>query len=317
MVERPDVDALLAGPLGSWLAEQALVREEAKKQSANRLFKVALIGLPLLAFLWILAPIGTGFKLFVSAAAAIAGFAWSQGPKSKAKKQVKIGINEAIAGALGLAYRHDVAPGDTFELCKTYGLVPRFERAGFEDEWLGQLGAHPFRLFEAHLEEQRGSGKNRRWVTVFRGAILSIGFARQFHGTTLVERSGRHKRLFGGKKDAIELGGHRLACVDMVDPAFEDAFDIWSGDQVEARYLVHPEYVERLVGLETNLAGQDIQALFTGGALVISLKGANMFESGSIDAADDRAMIERTVAQFGSLADLADALNEPERPGFS
>lgn len=315
MIARPNVEQLMSGPLGGWLDEQALVREEAKRKAANRLYLAALIGLPLLAFVWILVPGGEQLKFFGSAFAAFGAFAWSQGPKNKAKKEVKLGINQAIAQALGLDYRHELEPGLPFSYCKKYGLVPAFDRSKFEDEWSGMLGGHRFRLFEAHLEQKRGSGKNRRWVTVFRGAILSIGAARAFHGTTLVQRAGQHKKLFGlgGRKDSITLGGHRLDCVDLVHPQFEDAFDVWSDDQVEARYLVHPSYVERLIALEQGFHGQDVRALFTEGELVVALKSDNLFESGSIDASRDRNKLAETIEQFGKLADLANELNERKR----
>jgi hypothetical protein len=312
MIARPSVDQLLAGPLGGWLEQQTLAREEAKKQASNRLFIAGMIGLPLLAFVWILTPIGLELKLFGSAFAAMGAFAWSQAPKSKAKKAVKIGINSALAEALGIDYAHELQPGAAFAFCKKYELVPSYDREKFEDEWSGMLDGRRFRLFEAHLEEKRGSGKNQTWVTVFRGAILTIGFARAFHGTTLVQRAGQHRKLLGlgGRKDSVSFGGHRLDCVDLVHPQFADAFDVWSDDQVEARYLVHPAYVERLIALEESFHGQDIRALFTGGDVVIALKSENMFESGSIDATQDRARLEETIEQFGKLADLAEALDE-------
>ena len=43
------------------------------------------------------------------------------------------------------------------------------------------------------------------------------------------------------------------------------------------------------------------------------LHTGDLFESGSLDAGDDRALLERTIAQFGSLVDLANTLNERER----
>lgn len=315
MSARPSVDQLLAGPLGGWLEQQALVREEARKTSNNRLFVGGMICLPLAAFLWILAPVGFELKacgtLFVGSGV----LAWAQIPKSRAKKAVKYGINRALADALGIDYSHELEPGAAFAFCKKYGLVPGFERSRFEDEWSGMLDGRRFRLFEAHLEEKRGGSKNKQWVTVFRGAILTIGLSREFHGTTLVQRAGQHRKLFGlgGKKDSVTFGGHRLDCVDLVHPQFADAFDVWSDDQVEARYLVHPAYVERLIALEQSFHGQDIRALFTGGELVVALKSENLFESGSIDAGQDRARVEETIEQFGRMADLAEVLDEKKR----
>jgi hypothetical protein len=287
MIERPDPEKLLAGPLGAWLNEQATVRRDAQALAMSRWFRAALFGLPFLA--------------------------WGNAPRRKAIKTVKIGINEAIAKALDLTYACDVQPGPGYDLACKYRLLPGCDRSKFEDLWSGTLDDRALSLHEAHLEERRGSGDNRRYVTVFRGAVMSIDFTRNFHGTTLVERAKQHRGLFGGRKERIELNGQGLDYVDLVNPDFEDEFCVYADDQVEARYLVHPAYVERLMKVQHAFAGHAIRTLFCGGNLVVVVETENMFESGSIDAADDRSRLVRTIDQFASIADLAETLNEPER----
>lgn len=312
MIERPDVDSLLAGDLGRWLERQAIVREEARRKSNNRYFWCAIGLLPVLSFLWF-TPLGD-LRVFITFAAITAASWWGYQPRHRAKQDTKHGINAAIAQALGIAYAHDFEPGTGFARAEAYHLLPDHDRSRFEDLWHGDLAGHAFTLHEAHLEERRGSGKNRRWVTVFRGPIITIGFARDFHGTTLVSRAGRHRR-FGifGEKDAIEVDGRPLDMVDMVHPEFEDAFTVYSSDQVEARYLVHPRYIERLIALENAFSGKNIRTLFKDRELTLVLSTENMFESGSLDASRDRAMVEKCVTQFMAMAELAAALNEPAR----
>lgn len=315
MIARPDVDTLLAGPLGAWLGEQALARRQAKMLAAKRWSTAALFGLPFLAFIWVLMPFFFQFNLVLTFLVVGGGYAWGNAPRRKAIKSVKIGINEAIASALELDYAHDVDPGGAFELARRYDLLPHFDRSKFEDLWHGEIDGRSFALHEAELKQKRGSGKNRRYVTVFKGAVMNFDFAREFHGTTLVERAGQHLSFLrlGARKDSVTFEGHQLDYVDLVHPDFEDDFCVYSDDQVEARYLVHPEYVERLMAVQHAFEGKNIRALFSGGDLVVAIETGDMFESGSIEARDDRFRIEQTVEQFASLADLAQSLNEPER----
>ena len=184
-------------------------------------------------------------------------------------------------------------PGTGFLRAREHRMLPGYSRESFEDLWSGDLAGKPFSLHEVHLEQRRSSNKGSHYVTVFRGPVLTIGFARAFHATTLVERSGRHKR-FGmfGEKAELEVDGRILARADMVHPQFEDAFTIYSDDAVEANYLVHPAYIERLIALETAFAGQEIRTLFKDGELTVVLGAKNMFESGSMNAARDREMVE-------------------------
>ncbi len=311
MAVSADVDTLLSGDLGSWLNDQVAVRAAAKDKAHWRWTISAAILLPLLAFLWFGPDWSTEAKIWLTAAPALMAAYWGYRPINEAKLSIKVGINAAIAQSLGLTYSHELEPGHEWDLARSFGLLPSHDRKSFEDEWSGILGGHDFRLYEAHLEEQRGSGKNRRWVTVFRGAIIRIASQRTFHGITLLQRAGRHKSFFGlgGKKDTVKLGGQHLQYVDMVSPQFEDAFDLYSTDQVEARWLAHPEYIERLVRLEESFDGKNVRTLFHRGELVIALESGNMFESGSINPADDHAKVRECNDQFAQLANLAAELD--------
>lgn len=309
MIEYPDADRLMAGDLGAWLQQQAQTRADAIAQSWDRVWKAGMILLPLTAFFLILVPFELGPKLWLCAIAFGGAWVWTQGPKREAKKRVKTGINEAIAGALGLQYHHDCEDSKAFETARAFALLPKHQKRDFEDLWEGETAGHAFTLHEAHLQERRGSGKNRRWVTVFRGAIVAIEFDQPFHGTTLLARNGQFKRFFGGAKDAITLDGIDLQRSDMVSPEFEDRFDVYTSDPTEARWLIHPEYVERLMRLEHAFKGKDSAVVFTGGRMVLALEGGNLFESGSLDPGADRAMVAQTIGQFARIADLALTLN--------
>lgn len=309
MIEYPTADELLAGPLGGWLNEQIAVREEARRKSAHRLWLAAMVLGPAIVFLFILAPLDWDTKFWLSFVAATIAWGWSGGPKRAAVKAVKGGINEALAGALGLVYRQDCEAGAGFALAKQFDLLPSYDKETFEDSWDGSADGYAFSLHEAHLQEWRGSGRNRRLETVFRGAIITIGFTERFHGTTVLAREGSHDGWFSGPKDSIELGGMTLAYADMVHPDFAEVFDVYTTDQTEARWLMHPEYIERLIAVEQAYGGQGLAAVFIGGELVIVLKSTDMFESGSIDHTEDRAKIAECVGQFRALSDLALQLN--------
>lgn len=314
MIERPDVDAMMRGELGEWLGRQGQVREEARQKSHSRLVKCAMIGLPVAGVLLVAPVISGNLKFFLIAAAAMFSAVWIYAPRAKAVRETKEGINSALARALGLEYFHDTTPGTGFERAVMFRMVPTFQRSGFEDLWTGTLAGRAFSMHEAHLQQKRSSGKNTHYVTVFQGPVMTMQFERSFHGTTLVERAGKHKKFgFFGEADDVSFKGIDLQKVDMVNPVFEDEFTIYSTDQVEARYLVHPTYVERLIALERAFAGQKIRTLFHEGEVTIVLEAKNMFESGHMDSGRDREMVETCVSQFMSMADLAAALNEERR----
>jgi hypothetical protein len=317
MIERPDVDAVMAGELGQWLAQQGDARAAAKAKM-KKIQRYAIIAACAVAVIYVLLKPSDPFGgLQFGFFAGLAGFGWAAMSSAPMVSRIKGGINGAIAKALQIEYSAQVTPGKAFERAKSFDLLPGYDNSSFEDLRWGTLGTQPFTLHEARLTEERGSGKNRRTVVVFNGSIMTIGFTRPFQGTTLIDRQSRHTGFFGGEKDSINLNGIELERVSMVDPRFEDAFTIWSNDGVEARYLVHPDYAERLTAVEQAYAGKNIRALFHEGDLLLVLESGNMFESGSLDAESDRALLARTIDQFTSLAELATKLNERERAGFN
>jgi hypothetical protein len=312
---RANVDSLMQGELGQWLAAQADMRAAAKQKAASRWTWSAALLLPALAFLWFGPAWPGGLKSVITFGALIMAGVWGYQPIAEAKKAIKIGINSAIAASLGIAYEHDVEPGTEFEAAKRYEPVPSYHRASFEDRWYGTLRGHAFNLYEAHLEERRGSGKNQRWETVFRGVIIQIGFGRPFRSTTLLQRAGKHRKWLGlgGSKDSVSFDGHRLDFVDQVHPAFDEVFGLFSDDQVEARVLVHPSYVEHLLKLERAFGAKELRALFIRGDVILAAEGKDMFESGSMDPAEDRMRAEDAAAQFEALAGLSLAINQNAR----
>jgi hypothetical protein len=310
-----DINALMQGGLEDWLASQSAMRDGARKQAMNRGVWGAAILMPLLASVWF-SPLGqTQFALLLTLAGIGGAGWWGYRPIVAAKGAIKRGINGAIAQSWGLQYAAEVEPGREFEAARTYGLLPGFDRSSFEDRWFGAIEAHDFELYECHLEDQRGSGKNRRWVTVFRGPVIRMGFGRTFHSTTLLERAGKHRKWLGlgSASDHVSFDGHRLDRVDQVHPAFADTFALYSDDQVEARVLVHPAYVEHLLRLEDAFEARELRALFRGGEVIIAVEAADLFESGGMDAGADRENAARAARQFGALAGLALAINQNER----
>lgn len=312
---RADIETLMQGELGQWLAAQSDMRSAAWNKATWRWTWGAAILLPLLAFVWFGPQLGAGLRMLATIGGVILCAHWGYQPIAAAKKSIKIGINSAIAHSLGIAYAHDIEPGEEFTAAKRYGLVPEYQRATFEDHWHGTLEGHDFSLYEAHLEERRGSGKNRRWVTVFRGVIIQMGFGRRFQSTTLLQRAGAHRKWMGlgGVSDHVNFDGHRLDRVDQVHPAFGEVFALFSDDRVEARVLVHPSYIEHLLKLEQAFGTKELRALFSRGEVILAVRGEDLFESGSLNESEDRTRAERTAQQIAALADLALAINQTER----
>jgi hypothetical protein len=308
MIEMPDVDALMRGGLGDWLAGQQAARQETRRKIRNIAVGAVIVG----AVLALGGYMAGGFEMayFLGALVAMAGMGWAHNVRQKMINALKGEMNGALARSLGVRYQVEPATGAEFDLAYEYDLLPSYDDSYFQDQWQGQVENTDFLLYEVKLTETRGSGKNRRTVTVFRGILLRMHFARDFLGTTLVRRDGFKFTLFG---DSKSYQGETLERVKMVDPRFEDAFDVYGSDAVEARYLVHPAYCERLLELERDFYGEQLVALFHKGDLLVTIQTNDMFESATLDPAKDRERLGQTIEQFASIARLIRTLNERPR----
>lgn len=310
-----DIDRLMASGLEDWLAEQSVMRERAREKAQWRAVWSAVVLMPLFAFVWSSPPVPTEVAGIVTFLGLFAALWLVMSPIAAASEAIKVGINSAIAAGYGLSFAATAEPGEEFKAARTYGLLPGFDRSRFEDLWHGTLEGHDFALYEACLEEERGSGKNRSYVTVFRGPVIRMGFGRPFRSTTLLQRAGKHRKWLGlgGASDEVTFKGHRLGRVDQVHPAFAEVFALYSDDQVEARVLVHPAYVEHLLALENAFDAKELRALFRAGEVILVCETGALFESGGMNAASDRERAARAARQFGALAGLALAINQNER----
>lgn len=305
-------DHVMSNGLRDWLASQASAREEARRRN----LQILMIGMGIAAAAAI-AVMGFmpgqaeyGFVI----GAVIGGITWwlANLPIQAISDQIKVRANEELGAALGLRYHLNGTPGSDYELATRLGLLPSSpDRADYRDFWEGTFGSAEGMLHEAHLQEYQGEGKRRRLVTVFRGVVMGYQFARPFTSTTLVRQD---LGLLNGLSNlGSRLSGPKLEPVKMVHPDFESRFEVVSTDQVEARYLLHPAFCERLMEMEAAFNGHDMSLAFAQGRVVVVIETRDMFESGGIDAEGDDARFAATIDQLGSLIDLTQTLNERAR----
>lgn len=308
MIALPDVDTLMAGGLSERLDALSAERTEAKR----KMYWTGGVGLAIAAAVGIVLLLmgAEQFSFFAAALVAGGALAWANKIRQKMVNALKQEMNGALAAALDIDYSVAAFSGQEFELAGEYDLLPCYDDSYLQDQWHGQIEGTDFLLYEAKLTETRGSGKNRRTVTVFEGVLLRFQFARPFLATTLLKREGFKFTLFG---DSKSFGGQELERIKMVDPRFEDAFDVYGTDQVEGRYLVHPAYCERLLDLENEFEGEKLAALFHGGDLIVTLRTGDIFESATLDPSKDRERFAQTIGQFASIVRLVKLLNERPR----
>lgn len=80
----------------------------------------------------------------------------------------------------------------------------------------------------------------------------------------------------------------KLENVNLEDPEFESVFEIYSSDQVEARYLLTSVFMERLLSLSRAFGSERIQCSFYDDRLLMMIPvRRDLFEPGLIFKVED------------------------------
>lgn len=315
-----DLDDIWA-ELQPWLETMEARRKKAMRRSVI----MSILLIPVAICLWAglpLAGLGGGAAGFIAVAMFMIGLTLAHLPVYVARMRAKEGVAARIAAAYGLTYQLRPETPGWFKAVEDHGLVPReHDHAVFEDALTGELHGADFEMCEAQLiemdEDKDGSPRQK---TVFRGALIRIAFPRTIEGVTLVARDRGAANILDRWSHGRRSGGE-LKRVGLVDPKFEDVFEVYGTDQVMARYLITPTFMDRLLALEAALEGKNVRAVFDDalhaefgrGELLIVAETGNLFEVARKGRIDTRETVETIHEDIALIAEIVAIVMEPPK----
>jgi len=276
--DQPAGAAALNTLLAPTLRELSVVRAEVIKQVKARSVTRVPLGMAGAVGLWVLVQWGDdppGLVALVGwvVVGALAGEMWAIGKLEREyHRRYKDQVLPVLAARLGdLTYRQ--AGSQDLQKLREFRILPEYDSAQADDEIAGTYHGMPLRVVEARL--QRRSGDNTQ--TVFDGLLIELTLPRALSGTTAVLAD---EGVLGNLKGRWRSGA--LQPVRLEDPRFEQRFEVYSDDQVEARALLTPAFMERFNALAAGSGFALPGALAEGNRLVVALpKGmgtGNLFE---------------------------------------
>ncbi len=213
----------------------------------------------------------------------------------------------AIADGIGCTYQLGSFEPDGLALFDEMQLLPSCDRSDYQDHFAGAHRGCDFSFCDGHLERRVKTKNGSRWQTVFRGQLIRVAFPKTFQGVTVVRRD-------AGIFNVLQRWTTSLQRVGLGDSRLEKAFEVYSNDQVEARYLIHPVFMERLLELETQFKGKKLRCAFVAGDLLIAVEGGDKFEIGSMFARlDDISRARVIVADIAGIMRVIEAVLTAEQ----
>ena len=192
-----------------------------------------------------------------------------------------------------------------FAQYKKYDILPPFDPpVSFSEDYVkGTYNNVNIEFFEARL--MRGAHfKGKK--AVFNGVIAKISVNKKFSSKTIIRAD---KGSFGDWVSGRKLPENQEV-VRLEDPKFDKLFNVYSNDQIEARYLLTTTFMERLIEVEKAFGSQKIECCFYKQYLVMAIHLIkDWFEPGPITKIEDfRDDSKKLLADINSIFNICDTL---------
>ena len=173
-----------------------------------------------------------------------------------------------------------------------------------EDYISGKLNATDFKMSELHsmYEVKNKNGKTKH--TIFQGLFMVADFHKYFHSETYIlpetmwQSIGLHKK----KHEGADL-------ITMENEAFERRFRVFSTSDQDARYILSPSMMERILELQTKY-GNEISLSFRGTNVYIALSTEmDFFEHNMKKPVNEKTLIHGHLEDLKEMLATIDELN--------
>tara|TARA_Y100001970_G_C14218457_1_gene851088 strand:+ start:632 stop:1600 length:969 start_codon:yes stop_codon:yes gene_type:complete len=157
------------------------------------------------------------------------------------------------------------------------------DRYSGDDYVQGKISSTHIEFSEIHAEYKTttvdSKGRTQtHWHTIFKGLLFSVDFNKNFNTTTYVLTDSAEKMFgfLGTKLQKMNKGRGDL--VKLENPEFETEFVVYSGDQIESRYILSPSLMERILSFKKQTK-KGIQLSFVDSRLYVTVPyGKDLFE---------------------------------------
>jgi hypothetical protein len=182
-----------------------------------------------------------------------------------------------------------------------------------EDHFSGKLGKTDIEFSEVVAKHRNtsGSGSNKKdnYSIIFRGLFIIADFNKHFKTHTLVlpDTAERLFGKFGQKLQSLSLTRGKL--IRLEDPDFEKEFCVYGDDQVEARYILTPSLMERILTFKHKW-NTTVYLSFLDSKVYIAIRMfKNLFEARLFKSVVDYDFMEDNLRFLTLITEIVDDLN--------
>lgn len=144
----------------------------------------------------------------------------------------------------------------------------------------------------------------------FQGIIISLETPKLYKGTTIVQQNTLLRKTYFRKWRYDEIAPY-LEQVNLEDSGFMKQFSVYATDQVEARYILTPSFMERLKQVSFAFDAKQTDLCIVNNMVWLAIKtNKDMFKLGTLTkSVYDFKEFQTTMNEITSILELIDELN--------
>jgi hypothetical protein len=286
-----------------------------RKKNNSRAVTILLLTAVLIIAEVLLIPAGLeALKIIIPVMTGIVGLVLTGVLSENYRPEYKTKIIARIANYVdeGLSYSPDgsVARSE-FE---NSGIFPvSCDRFKGEDHFRGMIGKTAIEFSEVTAEDKHTtadkSGTKEEYIIIFKGLFIIADFNKNFKTRTVVLPDTAEKLFgkFGQSLQSISTG--RGAFIRLEDPVFEKEFVVYGDDQVEARYILTPALMQRIVNFKRKW-NTAVYLSFRDSKVYIAIRMfKNLFEARLFKPVANYSFIENNLRFLTLLTEIVEDLN--------
>ncbi|MBN2863130.1 MAG: DUF3137 domain-containing protein [Bacteroidales bacterium] len=182
-----------------------------------------------------------------------------------------------------------------------------------EDHFVGKIGKTDIEFSEVtakHLNTTSSNqGSKQEYTIIFKGVFIIADFNKHFKTNTIVLPDTAEK-LFGKFGQTLQsIGAGKKKLVRLENPEFEKEFCVYGDDQVEARYILTPSLMERILAYKRKWKSR-ISLSFCDSKVYIAVNmNKNLFETRIFKPVADYSFMEENLRFLILLTEIVEDLN--------
>ena len=163
---------------------------------------------------------------------------------------------------------------------------------------------------EKHTTTDSKGNTRTSYVTIFKGLLLIADFNKHFQGRTFVFPDKAESILGNFGRLFQKLGGRsETDLIRLEDPDFENAFAVYSTDEIEARYILSTSMMQRLLQMRERF-GKSVRIGFKESSIVLAVPHNKEFlEPSTKVSARETSQISEMLFEMSYFLDLIKELD--------